>query len=380
MAASKVVDVDGHIMEPSDLWERNLESEYRDRPRRVSRDEKGVEYLEIEGKKSEVVSGGSLASFGSLDVTMNELWDENEKPGGLDYEEGVPEGARDFDARIRWMDEHGIDISLVYPSLCLGWQSECEDPRLAAAYCRVYNDWLTDLCRPYSDRIVPIAHVSLMDVEDGVIEIKRAAELGAKGVYLYPATTNCIPWGDRYYDPFWAECQDMGLPIGIHVSNIARHAGHEMYKGGFNVNPWWFLVMYNPDCQIAFTSFFQGAVFDRFPRLSVGVVETGCGWIAHWLELMDSKYRLSERERPMKLRPSEYFERQCWISGEADEKTLPFMAQLVGAHKLMWGSDYPHAEGHEQPLAELKETIGCLPEADQRKILGENALGIYDIS
>ena len=77
--------------------------------------------------------------------------------------------------------------------------------------------------------------------------------------------------------------------------------------------------------------------------------------------------------------PSEYFDRQGWITGEADEKTFPHMAQLVGAHKLMFGSDYPHEEGHEEPVSELKETIGPLSQEDQDMILGGNALRIYNL-
>ena len=137
--------------------------------------------------------------------------------------------------------------------------------------------------------------------------------------------------------------------------------------------------MYNQDCQMAFTSFFQGGVFERFPKLSVGVVETGCGWIAHWLELLDSKYKITGHPE-MSMLPSEYFDRQGWITGEADEKTFPHMAQLVGAHKLMFGSDYPHEEGHEEPVAELKETIGAtISQEDQDLILGGNALRIYNL-
>ena len=380
MAASKVVDVDAHVMEPSDLWERNLEPQYRDRAFRVRKDPDGREYLEINGKRSEVVHGGGLAVFGRLDTSMEELWDQNTKPGGLDYEEGIPAGAQDMEVRLRWMDDHGVDIAFLYPSLGISWQNECEDPDLAPAYCRVYNDWLTDLCRPYSERVIPVAHVPLLRVEDGVIEVRRAAELGAKGVYLFSVPANGIPYGDQYYDPFYAECQDLGLPLGIHVSNTPRHAGHDLYKGDFSQNGWWQTLMYHPDCMLAFTSFFQGGVFERFPKLSVGVVETGCGWIAHWIDRMDSKFKLDySNDTGMKLLPSEYFERQGWISGEAEEKIFPFIAQLVGAHKLMWGSDYPHEEGHEQPLAELKETIGCLSKEDQAKILGENALREYDI-
>ncbi len=379
MAKPKIVDADSHVMEPADLWEKNLDSSLRNRAIRVSRDEAGLEYLEIDGKKSEVVKGGGLAAFGRLDSEVSPKWEENRKHGGLYYEEGVPSGARDTDARLKWMDANGVDVSLVYPTLGICWQNECDDPDLAAAYCRIYNDWLTDFCDSSNGRIIPIALVSLLRIEDGVKEIQRAAQRGAKGIYLFSRPANGIPYGDRYYDPFWAECQELGLPVGIHVSNTPRQVGRDLYTSTFDHNNWWMAMMYNPDCHIAFTTFFQGAVFERFPTLSVGVVETGCGWIAYWLEQMDSNFKEDPYSTGMKLTPSEYFQRQCWISGEPDEKTFPFMAQLVGADKLMWGSDYPHEEGHERPLQELKNTIGILSEEEQAKILGGNALRVYGL-
>ncbi len=379
VAKIKIVDADSHVMEPSDLWEKNLDSSLRNRAIRISKDQDGLEYLEIDGKMSGVVNGGWLAGFGQLDHEIDSRWEKNEKPGGLDYEEGVPSGARDGEAKLQWMDEHGIDVTLLYPSLALGWQDECQDSDLAASYCRVYNDWLTDFCRPYSERLIPIAQISLLRVEDAIDELKRVAKLGAKGVYLFPVPANGIPYGDQYYDPFWAECQDMGIPLGIHVSNTPRHSGSSLYKGTFGGNAWWLNMMYKPDCIICFTSFFQGAVFERFPKLSVGVVEAGCGWLAYWLEQMDANFKRGPHSTGMKMSPSEYFHRQCWVSGEPDEKTFPFMAQIVGADKLMWGSDYPHEEGHDDPLDEIKETLGVLPDEDQEKILGGNTLRVYNL-
>lgn len=125
VAKIKIVDADSHVMEPSDLWEKNLDSSLRNRAIRISKDQDGLEYLEIDGKMSGVVNGGWLAGFGQLDHEIDSRWEKNEKPGGLDYEEGVPSGARDGKAKLQWMDEHGIDVTLLYPSLALGWQDEC---------------------------------------------------------------------------------------------------------------------------------------------------------------------------------------------------------------------------------------------------------------
>ncbi|MEE9248423.1 MAG: hypothetical protein V3U79_06985 [Dehalococcoidia bacterium] len=70
-------------------------------------------------------------------------------------------------ARLKVLDEDKIDISLLYPTVGLSWESECEGPKLAAAYTRAYNDWTFDFCKPSAERLVPIAHVSLLSVEEG---------------------------------------------------------------------------------------------------------------------------------------------------------------------------------------------------------------------
>jgi len=381
MAASKVVDVDGHIMEPADLWEKNLEAKYKDRALRIRKDEDGLEYLEIDGQKSEIFKGGTLASFGAAGASPEELQEKWFKPGGVDWEDGRPPGAKDPHARIKWMDECGIDVGFLYPSIGLSLDSETDDPELLAAYCRVYNDWLTDFCKPYPNRLIPVAHIPLMNIEDGVIELKRAAKLGMKGIFLSAQPVSGISYGDRHYDPIWAEAQNLDMPVAIHVILNPKYVGHHLYPvGGDYLASFFFNVMFQGDVQLAFTSFFEGAVFEHFPRLKVLVLETGCGWMHHWLELMDTKYKQFGYATDMKLPPSKYFDRQCWISGEPDEKGFPTTAQLLGADKLLWASDYPHSEGHADPVEELKEVIGCLSQAEQGKILGENALKLYNLS
>ena len=370
-----VADADGHIMEPGDLWKENLEPRYRDRAMQVTRGEDGLDYLEIDGSRSEVLDG-ALGFLGTLDEGA--AWRRKEdRPELLNWEECRTPGSRDPHARIEWMTDHGIDLAFLYPSLGLNWQTECGDADLAAAYCRVYNDWIIDFCRPYPDRLIPIAMISLMEVGNGVEEVKRTAKLGAKGVYMFPnPPVNGIPYGEKYYDPFWAEVQEIDLPIGIHVSSTPRYVGHDLYKATFTSNGFWYGLMQKLDCQLAFTTFFQGGVFDRFPNLKLGVVEAHCGWMPAWLDAMDSAM---SREPGVSLLPSDYFKRQCWISGEPDEKAFAFTAQMLGADKLVWGSDYPHGEGHTDPLGELTERIGDLSEEEQRQIIGENAVNLYGL-
>ena len=130
---------------------------------------------------------------------------------------------------------------------------------------------------------------------------------------------------------------------------------------------------------IAFTTLFEGGVFDRFPNLKVAVLESGCGWIAWWLDRMDHTSEQFHFTTPMKLMPSEYFRNQCWISMDPDEDLALPMIERLQADRFVWASDYPHSEGHSDPVNTIKQTLSPLPEPDQAKVLGENAIRLYNL-
>jgi uncharacterized protein len=92
---------------------------------------------------------------------------------------------------------------------------------------------------------------------------------------------------------------------------------------------------------------------------------------------MDGKYKVGKGFSPLKEKPSFYFQRQCYISVDPDEKTTPAMVELLGEDHFVWASDFPHIDAEYGVVAELKENIARLPESAQRKILGENAARIY---
>jgi hypothetical protein len=108
--ATKIVDVDGHVMEPVDLWEKNLHARFCDRALRIGRDERGAEYLEIAGRKSRIVQGGSLGAFGTLDEAVKARWEQDRSPTGPNYEAHVPQAARDMRARLAWDVTRGGSI------------------------------------------------------------------------------------------------------------------------------------------------------------------------------------------------------------------------------------------------------------------------------
>ena len=106
--------------------------------------------------------------------------------GQRSYEDGCPPGGYDPQARLRVMDDEQIDIVLLYPTIGIAWEGLVRDPQLATAYCRAYNRWIVDFCSADRRRLVPIAHICLMDPEGAVEEVRRARKDGCAGVYLSP--------------------------------------------------------------------------------------------------------------------------------------------------------------------------------------------------
>ena len=165
MAAGKVIDADGHILEPPDLWQRYLEGKYKDRAIRMEKDPDGVEYFVIDGRPSANLRGVGPAVGG-----IGQPYQEIATSGSFSYFDG-PKGAYEPTARLSYMDEEGVDAAAIFPSLGLTWEVEVKEAALAAAYARAYNNWVIDFCSADPRRLIPVAHISLLDIDEGVKEV-----------------------------------------------------------------------------------------------------------------------------------------------------------------------------------------------------------------
>lgn len=373
---SPVVDADGHVMEPADMWLRYIDPAFRDRAIRIDRDDNDYEVLLIDNRPLELVRGhmGVLGGIGMDPVALLEN-------GKLTYADGCPAGGYDPQARLKVMDDEGIDVAMLYPTLGICWEGAVRDPQLATAYTRAYNRWIADFAREDSARLQPIAHISLLDPEGAVEEVARARKDGCVGVYLSP---DMAARGDRHFDdpvfaPFWAEVQDLAMPVGFHVVVRDKPA----FAGWFHNDKrdrlfgFSFLAI---DVMAAFTQMISWGMFEKYPRLKCTVLEAGANWISAWLDRMDHKYEVMGEYVPTTLKPSEYFYRQCLISADPDESLTAAIIQQMGAEYFVWASDYPHVDASFGVVAEMQERLSPLPEAQQRLVLGENAMRFYGLA
>ena len=378
-----VIDADGHVLEPPDVWQRYIDPAYRARAIRVRRGPDGRDVLEIDGRPARLTTPEMLGGFGGMGKSLEEL-----AAACLSgrYAENAPAAATDPAARLALLDRDGIAQALLYPSLGLQWEAEVPDAAYALAHCRAYNRWIEEFCAGSGGRLVPIAHLSLGDVEAAAGELRRAVRAGARGAFVLPFTLDGLPHGHPAHDPLWAAAEELDVPIAIHtgIDPPARSLHHRFdgltWPDGVLHGIWYLELMFPQAVQQAFSTFFLHGTFDRFPRLKLVVLESGAGWLGFWLDRMDALYAGSLRVTlPLRELPSTYVRRQCWISADPDERALPPIIEYVGAGRFVWATDFPHSDHDANYMEELAELAALLPATPRRQLLGENAARLYGL-
>jgi predicted TIM-barrel fold metal-dependent hydrolase len=381
---TETIDADGHVLEPPDLWPRYVDPTWRERAIRVVRQPDGRDALLIDGRPARLTTSEMLGGFGGMGKTFEEL--ATACLSGR-YAENAPRPATDPTARLALLDADGISRALLYPSLGLQWEGEVTDPAYALAHTRAYNRWIEEFCAGSRGRLIPIAHLTLGDPEAAATELRRAVRAGARGGFLLPFTLDGLPHGHPAHDPLFATACDLGVPIAIHtgIDPPARSLHHRYDELTWPdavpfPGAWYLQMMFAQAVQQAFTTFFQYATFDRFPALRLVVLEAGAGWLGFWMDRMDAFYRSSLHVTiPLAHPPSIYVQRQCWISGDPDESTLPLVIRHVGAERFLWATDYPHSDHDASYMKELHELSERLTAEERSRLVGANAAAAYGL-
>src|SRR3979490_1763188 len=158
-----VIDADGHVLEPVDIWEKYMDPAYRDRAPRIIVDKDGKERLNIEGKILGSPKGlGNIGAIGARQGDVAELT--------MKYVEGR-KGGFDPHARIPDMYLDGIAATFAYPSLGF-FSGAIQEPPLAAAVCRAYNRWLARCCEDDPHRIVGVPMQAMQSIDLAIEEMR----------------------------------------------------------------------------------------------------------------------------------------------------------------------------------------------------------------
>ena len=381
----KAFDADNHYYEAEDAFTRHID-------RRMEK--RAVRWVEVGGRKR-ILVGGRLDSF-----IPNPTFDPVTKPGVLgDYFRGVnPEGKtmaelfmdniepirpeyRDRDARLTVMDEQGLAACILYPTLGCGIEEPLRsDVEATHAALSSFNRWLLeDWGFNYKNRIYTAPMMSLADPERATGELQWAIKEGARIVYLRPApvpkTSGSSHFGIPEHDPFWALAEESGVVVAFHTadSGYGRFTAvwegkrqMEGFRGGYA-----FAMSTTIGRAIMDTmaSLIVHGVFARFPGLKVASIENGSFWVP-WLF---KNFAKSYGQMPGEFSedPRETFRRHVWVAPffEDDAREL---ADLIGVEHVIFGSDFPHAEGLSTPLDYLGELAGFSDE-EIRLVMRDNA-------
>ena len=364
------VDADGHILEPPDLWETYLEEKYRARALRIQVDSDGYEYLEINGQPSKRSRKGSLGLLGAMG-------EENMRPSpDRRYADNFPFGASDARDRLSLMEQENLEYSLLYPTLGLLWEVELTDPELSLAYCRAYNRWIADFCRDSGGKLVPIAQLTLLDVEGSVQELERAVKDGCRGAWVNPFNHNRVIHGASAHDPLFAKCVELDVPFAIHPTFTPHAAAAGIFDWPREGRAWGEAIWLRSIVQQALISFFSLGTLERFPTLRLGVLEAGSGWIGAMIDRLDA---YTDSLNIKRTRAADVFRRQCFISGDPDETAAPHIIAHVGDECFMWATDYPHPDHPHTWVDDLTLYAQALPAGTREKVLGGNVKRIYKL-
>lgn len=323
--------------------------------------------------------GGRMKAFSDPNVRL-----EDDQIQQMLMDEKSPFAPRrgEFDAsvRVRELDDDGVAGEIIFPQMApfgaglMQYRYEVT-PEQSFVGCQAYNRWLADLCKSNPARHAGVALIDVEDIDATVKEIRAAREMGLWGGVLLPTSTGRHPFYHHpRYEPLWAVCEELGMPLQSHSGWSPDYGDVECATAMFisEVDMW---------AQRPFTALLWSGAFERHPSLKYVFTETGVGWVLEKLRVLEFKAAdpmFKHFTRNLSLGPTEYFQRQCFLGASFMPAHEGRFRHQIGVDKLMWGSDYPHLEGTwPNTLKKLSETFGDYPEAEIRAILGLNAAEVY---
>jgi predicted TIM-barrel fold metal-dependent hydrolase len=275
------------------------------------------------------------------------------------------------------VDRDGIDAAVVFPGRgLLGFATY--DPEFGHAMTSACNTWTWSIYADHLDRFKPMAMIQTSDLDLAIGEIERCAKLGFPGFNIpaIPWLKESAPYNAPRYEPLWAALQATGLPVCIHVATGKDPRGASG-NGGAILN---FVIGAGSQVVEPMATLLAAGVFERYPKLKVGTIEGGIGWVPWLLESMDDIYRKHHMwVRPyLKRPPSEYYRTNCFATFQEDHSGLHLMKRLGMLDNVVWGNDYPHMEGSWPHSTEaLERQLGELDETERAQVIGLNACRIF---
>jgi uncharacterized protein len=383
LAEMFVVDADSHWAEPADLFTSRAPAALKHRV---------PHHEDVDGVRMWVMDGVPIGTASAGAVIGR---DGKKAPSEIGLQqwhvEDAHAGAYDPQARLRVLDEFGIDAQVIYPNtIGLGGQGlgTVADEDLSRIAIEIYNDGMAEIQEQSGNRLLPMPLMPAWDIDLSIAEAKRVESMGARGVNMTsdPQDLGAPDLADRAWDPYWETCAGLELPVHFHIG--ASITGMTFYGQYF-----WPSQTDGTKLAIGGSLLFIGnarvvsnlilaGIFDRHPNLKCVSVESGVGWIPFILETLDYEMFENAPDDLAKLAksPSEYFRSNFYATFwfENHRNKLPELVDAVGEDNILFETDYPHPTClYPDPLESVEAKMATLTPDARRKILGENARALY---
>lgn len=386
----RVVDGDTHYYELRDSFTRHFPPSMIEDAVRPVRGEDGVERLMVGERLYTFVE--DLGDFYSMTVRPGSLRQvlASLSSGGVEENDHLISMQKEFvnrDARVARMDEEGVEVAFLFPTTGVTVEHFLkETPPALYANLRAFNRWLEeDWGYAWKGRIYAAPLLSLCDLDEAVTELEYVLDAGARMISLRPGPAYGRSPADPYFDPFWARVNESRATVAFHIGESGYN---ELYSTawGEEANPsshrqsafQWVNFYGDRPIMDTLSALVLHNLFGRFPNVRAYSVENGSGWVQYLLKVMDKMNGMG-RNGPwiggrLTERPSNVFKRHVWVS-PYHEEPITELVELIGANRVVFGSDFPHAEG----LACVEDYVASahtLSNTDCRCVMRDNALSL----
>ena len=345
------VDADAHVIESPLTWDFIAEEDKAHTPLMV---------VQTEGREVKSNEGGTSKEYWLMDNRFH----AKDKNVGSDTSIESRE-LSDIGARIAHMDELGIDIQVLYPTLFLRPAVRTAAAELAVT--KGYNRWLASIWKHAPKRLPWVAMPPLMSPDKIRDELTWAKDNGACGVFMRGLECDRTV-ADPFFFPLYEAASELDLAICFHSGNNSI-IHHDFFLEDTTFTKFKLAVVG------AFHSLLEKDIPGKFPDLRWGFVEISAQWVPYVCHDLRYRFMRLGRRMPENLLEANKIFVACEVSDD-----IPYILKYAGDDQLMVGTDY----GHHDPSAEINAFTIMRNREDvapdvMTKILETNARTLYGL-
>ena len=378
---AKVIDCDTHYTEPPDLWRDRAPPGYKDR----------MPYMKtVNGQSLWFIEGDQ--PFGMVGTTV--VNHEGQKIRGklsiASFEE-MDEAAYKVKPRLAVMDRMGVWAQTVYPNAggfgatkFLG----IKDKTLQLACVQIYNDAMAEWQAESGGRLFPQAFLPFWNIDDTLKEARRIKEeLHLTGVTMTdrPEVFDQPDYGQPHWEPLWEMINEYQIPVNFHIgAGLKTFVLDDFAWGSFGPQRKLASIatlMYMSNAYMV-NCFMLSGMFDRYPKLKIVSVESGCGWIPFVIEAAEYQWNemAPDEAKDLQRRPREYFKEHIYATFWFEDFGVKHFIESVGPNNLLFETDFPHPTClYPESQAHLAQVLARLDPAVRRRVVQDNAAELYKI-